>query len=302
LAISDTSISSADGVPVRLFVNRRLRSIKWPGVLGARIHAGTIRREAGGVGDTVIADLQRGFFAIADSSDRNPVFGRHVLQHLSAFMAGFTRYASGVIHTERAIEPLLRSITLESEPMLRSLPFHGTCTFTGLCLTMTDQGLGALLLHAGDTVLFKISLDGTMSLVTKKNFWFIGKSSAFFQIEFLRIEAGTRFLFATDGLHGLAPDSGEDVTVLAGEIVKQPSIEDVPDLIFGSCRIPESGADDIAVMSLDPALLLHGAVTAGPILLGGTTAYQERKRRVREKEMPDRYEPWDREESEHSIL
>jgi hypothetical protein len=275
--------------------------MKWEGVLGARIHAGTIRREAAGVGDTVTVDPEKGYFAITDSSDRNPVFGRRFAQHFSAFIAGFTRGASRVVHTHEEIPSLIGSIVIESEAMLRSLPFHGTCAFTALCFIMTDQGLGALLLHTGDTLLFMSSPERTMSLITKKNFWFVGKSSAFFQIEYVPVTPGTRFLFATDGFYGLLPFTATELIPMTERTLRESPIEDVPDAVFDLSRALPSGADDIALMSLDPAGL-DRAAGCGPALLGGTTAYQERKRRGREKEMSDRYEPWDREESEHAIL
>ena len=293
MVTSDTSISSANGEPVGPFVNRRLRSVKWPGLLGARISAGTIRREAG-VGDTVIADFQRGFFAIADSSDRNPVFGRQFLHHFSAFIAGLTRFGSSIIHANETIEPLLRSITLESRAMLRTLPFHGSCAFTGLCLTRTGQGLAAFLIHTGDTALFTMDADRAMSLLTKKNFWFVGKSTAFSHIEYMWIEPGMRFLFSTDGLLGLSPLSGMDLASTSKEILESRPIEDVPDAIFDAFGTRPSGADDSAVMSLDLARLDQVSVSQ-PIVLGGTSAEEERERRLRPKGTAKGYVPWDEE-------
>lgn len=280
MATSGISISSTETGEIKgPFINKRLRSVKWPDLLGARVHAGTIRRSAG-VGDVIMADLQKGFFAIADSSDRNPVFGRQFLEHFIAFIEDYTRFSSRVINSKETLPDMLKSIAYESEEILGSLPFHGTCAFTGLCLIRTDKGPHAFLLHTGDTALFMMSPGGDVSLITEKSFWLVGKSSSFYQVEILRIEQGARFLFATDGFYGLTPCSGVKLTSLIEEPLSKQTIEDIPDIIFDSCRIPPSGADDIAVMSLDLSRLFHITTDAEPIILGGTTAYQENKQRI----------------------
>jgi hypothetical protein len=274
---------------IPLLLNERRRSIKCLGVFGARVSAGTIRKESIGVGDTIMADPRNGFFGVADSSERNPAFGREFMNFFSAFISGFELLLSRLVDEEQSIRFLRECILVRSEILLGTLPFRGSCAFTGLSLVRTRQGLGAMLFHSGDTMLFRSDSGRGISLVTKSNFWFVGKSSRFFQTAFLKVEPGTRFLLATDGFHGLSPISGKETILLAEELFRTNSVENVPDALFDLCCLTRTGMDEVALLTLDPNRPLPDM---NSILLGGTTWASECERRGREEGMSDVYEPW----------
>ena len=62
-----------DTIDPGVLFNPRSRSVRWSGIAGARIRPGTISsRDQSGMGDCVLMDFRKGFFAVSDSSNRFP--------------------------------------------------------------------------------------------------------------------------------------------------------------------------------------------------------------------------------------
>jgi hypothetical protein len=229
----------------------RDRSVRLAGILGARLRAGAIGNGAAESGDAVLIDPERGFFAVGDSSDREPRTAGMFMRHFSGFLAGMSALSHGVL-TDDLIDALQREIVFRSRDMLRDFPFRGTTTFTGVLLFRTGCRTRGILLHAGDSVLFSHPPQKGLRRMTKNNFWLLGKTREFYQAEPFEVAPGERFLFATDGIRDMSPPDGRGLDAFLPELFRRCPVEDIPDALIDSCDVEKDGRDDLAVMSLAP--------------------------------------------------
>lgn len=259
-------------------VNWRNRAVKFAGIFGARLRAGNIGNGTAGVGDSILIDPARGFFAVGDSSDREPRAARMFMRHFSDLLAEFSVLTPDSVIADNLLDGLQKEVVSRSRGMLRDFPFQGTSTFTGLLLFRTDRRIRAVLFHTGDSVLFAYQQSYGIRRITENNFWLLGKVREFYQIHYFDVNPGERFLFATDGLQDLSPPDGKEFNEYLGDLFRRYPVEDIPDILIDCCDTKKDGKDDLAILSLAP----DGPVpNVCELLLGGVTGAQEAKRRLR---------------------
>ena len=165
-------------------LNERRRSVKCPGVFGARVSAATIRKEPTGIGDSIMADLRNGFFGVADSSDRNPAFGLAFMDLFSAFLSTVEFPSEELVYEEQSIEFLRKTVLVGSETLLGTLPIRGSCAFTGLRLVRTQQGLAAMVFHSGIRCFSRLVLPAKCVSLRRAIFGLWGSRRASFRRHF----------------------------------------------------------------------------------------------------------------------
>jgi hypothetical protein len=261
------------GDPV--LVNRHLRAIRIPGFLGARLQSGSsgISRSEG-VGDCLLLDFSRGFFAVADASERNPSSSHQFLQQFSDLLTGMPSFSTDRVFEQKEVDSLKRQLIAGSEKLLASLSFRDGCTFTGIFLLKTRGTVSGLLFHTGDSFLFSCDLKtGKAGQITKNNFWMVGRSRRFFQVEDLPIHRDIRILLATDGLNHSPLFRGDSREESISRLFRTARPEEIPDRLFDSDEPSSSQWDDTAIIALDPNSTLDFPVC---YLVGGTSRIEER--------------------------
>jgi hypothetical protein len=234
------------------WVNECSRAVKFAGLFGARLRAGNIGNGTAGVGDSILIDPARGFFAVGDSSDREPRAARMFMRHFAGWLAGFSVLSPDSAISDDLLDGLQREIVSRSREMLRLFPFQGTSTFTGLLLFRTERRIRAVLFHTGDSILFAYHLLNGVRRITENNFWLLGKVREFYQVDFFDVNPGDRFLFATDGLRDLSPPDGEEFDEYLAGLFRRHPVEEIPDILINHCDTRTGGKDDLAILSLAP--------------------------------------------------
>lgn len=149
-----------------------------------------------GPGDCVLLDFENRFFAIADSSVRNPVFSRNLLLQVHGAIEGVR---SGM-DARKGIDSLYNRIDERLDEILASYYGKGSCTLTGILGLETGAENRALLLHTGDSSLTMYdATTGSARAVSVSNFWLAGKTKKLFQLEVIDLPDGCWLLLATDG-------------------------------------------------------------------------------------------------------
>lgn len=238
----------------------------------------------GGVGDAILTYPGKGFYAIGDGSDRNPRAVRRVMERFVEMLDLLPGLRPEQIYKKEEAADIRESVLLAAAMMIRDLYPSDGCTFTGILLFQTeDSGRRGLLFHAGDSLLYRIDArSGETRRLTENNFWFLGRTDRFSQVEEIPLEGPSRLLLATDGLSALLPPGEANGTIL-GELCSRHPAEEVPDLLFDRYDRPGEGLDDAAVLCLDPAGQRGGG---HPIILGGTGAEEEQQRKRTFEECP----------------
>lgn len=264
-----------DGHQVQLLLNRSRRALRFPGFVGGRILGGygSSLLQAG-VGDCALFDFSSGLFAVADGSDRNPSASRHFMATFSKTLNQLLYYPAGTILSAREVSKIKEALSAESERLLCSMPFGTGCTFTGVLLLRTPEGINAILMHTGDSLLITCDLQASHACqITIDNFWLVGRSQRFFQIEIIPVSDSTRLLLATDGLNGIPFPAGTTREGFILSLFETCSPDELPDRILGDAGPPSAGRDDASVIAVNPSALVY---LPRHLILGGTGIYEER--------------------------
>ena len=276
-----------DTIDSGVLFNPRSRSVRWSGIAGARIRPGTISsRDQSGMGDCALMDLRRGFFAVSDSSNRFPTASRRFLRKLTTGLEELPSPDPGKIFSPGEFNRLSRSVIDMSEEVLQTIPYTESCTFTGVLVVRTEAGQKGVLFHTGDSRLYEVDRKTRISRnMTTNNFWMVGKSKRFHQVEEIEIAPETMFILATDGVIDLSSeDRVERHASLADFAIRYP-VEEIPDRLVEEIDLQQATTEDLVILALVPDQLRSSETT---ILRGGTEERAES--RYRKKCRQDLYE------------
>ncbi len=269
-----------EAVDPGVLFNPSSRSVRWSGIAGARIRAGTISsRDRAGMGDCVLMDLRKGFFAVSDSSNRFPTASRRFLRKLTHGLDALSSPAPDRPFGAEAFGRFARSVIDTAEGVLQTIPYTESCTFTGVLVAKTEAGRRGVLFHTGDSLLYQVNRESNASkILTTSNFWMVGKSKRFFQVDELEIEPETIFILATDGVSDLNSQDRVERHESLVDLVGRYPVEEIPDRLVEAIDMQQTATDDLVILALDPERLRLSETT---ILLGGTEEGEEKHYRNR---------------------
>jgi serine/threonine protein phosphatase PrpC len=226
-----------------------------------------------GIGDCAYIDFTCGFFAVADGSDRNTSASREFMRMFSRMLYDKLFLSSRKVYSAQDIIALKEKLIIEAEKLLVEFSFRDSCTFTGVLHVKTNRGIIAVIFHMGDSLLFSCNLRlRTVRQVTKSNFWMVGRSQHFSQVEEMPIDSDTCLLLATDGIRDISFQPWNSHEELMMEVFSQFSPEEVPGELVQMSKNSAQGYDDLALIAIDPYSLSD---SSGRFIIGGTSASEE---------------------------
>jgi len=224
-----------------------------------------------GVGDCVLLNFATGLFALSDSSDRAPGQSREFLRQFDRMVSTSSAIRIDQLVSAPEIRGIAENMRLGCERILQSIQGLASCTFTGVQIVRTHIGMHAFLFHTGDSCLYEYDRSKrTLSALTVKNFWMIGKTAKLYQTSEFSVRPETVFILATDGATGGTDERTQERKI--AEIARYSRVEDIPDKIMQEATPVEGFRDDAAVIALSTQGLKHANTR---IIMGGTTALQE---------------------------
>lgn len=252
-----------------MYVDSAQRIFKWRGIAGALVRPGSSSCKSSlSIGDSVLLNFQMGFFAISDSSDRDPGSSRRLLTQFDQMICDSPGISMEKRINSSDLQVVKDKLAHESDKILDSVMGLSSCTFTGLHLFNTDEGLRGLVLHTGDSDLYEYDLSSQEFYeLTEKNFWMVGKTRKLFQIDIIQILTPKILIMATDGVGlSLTMNKSELRTELA-EIVHCGDVENIPKQIMNKTRPIDGFEDDAAVIALATQSLDY---SNKKVIMGGT--------------------------------
>jgi hypothetical protein len=118
---------------VILHIERLKRTFKWPGVAGGHIETGDMdSRVSGQNGDRILLDFANHFFAISDSSDRNPESSEKCLLSFAGVMQNWQEAQLKKRIKTADLENLKLEFASLAEAVLSEIKGAAVCTFTGI--------------------------------------------------------------------------------------------------------------------------------------------------------------------------
>jgi hypothetical protein len=257
-----------------MLLNKNKRSLRLPGFLGAGLQGRSSGAEnCPGVGDCLLLDLSKGFFAVADASDRNPTASRDFMKMFSKMLSEIDALSADYVYEDEEVKSLQELIKGKSELLMQSLSFRDGCTFTGILILKTRKGLRGMMLHTGDSFLLACDLQsGNTQQLTADNFWMVGRSRHFFQMEKLHINNDTKLLLATDGFGNIPVPEGICREEYVLKLFRSLSVDEIPDSFLDRVDNFFTVWDDMAIIAIDPMAMTY---FHGCFILGGTSQAEE---------------------------
>jgi len=273
-----------------VLLNRKERSAKVPGVLGARLCSGTGKSPfLMGVGDCILLDFSKWFFAVGDSPEWNTSSSRVFMIKFDRMLADCLDNSSDCVYSQQEWADLKDVIVQHTHMLLESILFEVNCTFTGILIANTDLGREGIVFHTGDSLLYQCNnKTGKSSLVTQSNFWMIGKTKQLYQVDTMVIEESTRLLIATDGLSDIDVTDGVDRNEFIGNLFQENAVENIPCVLLDRGRLKQGYVDDVGIITINPNELYSDDKI---VVIGGTTSNVEQmfQERVANEYYQDNY-------------
>jgi hypothetical protein len=256
-----------EGRSPTVFLDVAKQCIKYPGIAGARLRKGTLSsRDHDRLGDSILMNFSKAFFAVSDSSARSPKASHEFLLRLNKVLDDNFSFHPEILCTSEKLDKIKNDLTRRAEVLFNLTPRGESCTLTGVHIVRTRTGTKGILFHIGDSFLFQlVPKTGEFKQITKNNVWMVGRSKRFFQVEVFEIKQGTVLILSTDGFSDLNflnhADRNEFVVKLAGEY----PVEDLPDKILENIGGRKTPVDDIGIIFLYPDQLISSELN---ILMG----------------------------------
>ncbi len=157
-----------------------------------------------------------------------------------------------------------RQLIIENtNKLIRDSTYLETTTFTCLFLTGQKDYLKGMMLHCGDSCLFKADLKKKYVVqISIPNFSFVGRAKKLNQVETANVDENTRFILCSDGLMVLLRNKNflnlEDLLL---DSLQNNSIDQVPDSLFYNYGKGIDIHDDITIIAVDPNKMKGDAST-----------------------------------------
>lgn len=223
------------------------------GVVSARIRKESMNMESGAklCGDSILINLGKKVFAIADSPDWNTSASAEFLKAFSKLLQSSLLKQHTV--TNGQVEDFIKNV----DKIINETHHASPTTFSCLIVIPFKDGLKGLIMHCGDSCIYMVNLkEKKVSLSTKTNFNFVGRTRKLSQVELIPIYSETRFLLCSDGIHALTRVN-KKLEHLIMNCFEKNEIDSVPDYLIGSHHIVDLFHDDVSVVALNPNQL-HG--------------------------------------------
>ncbi len=276
----------------KLYLNRLCRTIKSPGLLGARIQTGVGKEEGHATnGDCLLIDLHRNLFAVSDSPDRNPCSSRDFLVRWDQRMNEVEELNPARPISSGYFPELLKELKNSTEALMADTGYFDRTTFTALIIVPTETSLKGIVFHGGDSFIYRADLSNQeISRITDNNFWMVGRTGTISQVIEMDVTLDTRFIISSDGLNILTRGEREPLDQMLIKALNNHSIEEVPNILLEDFGQDLKFHDDYGVIAITP----HSLPNCGPRLVkGGSDFNHEKQRRdlIENRTIKDVYEP-----------
>lgn len=248
------------------------RSFKWKSIVGACVKPGSPSLNSySGLGDCLLLNFQTGFFAVSDSSDRNPCVSRRLLIQFDQMLVRTAFNSSQRLLSIGRLNSMKDEFAVESENILESAIGSSSCTITGIYLVDTDVGRAGVIFHTGDSGLYKFDfLSSRFHELTERNFWMVGRSRKLFQISVIEFGSPTSLIMATDGLPIFLAVRKSKMCSELTTIIKNEDISDIPEKFVDKLRPVNGFEDDAAAIAISMQKICR---VNKRIIMGGTNSH-----------------------------
>jgi serine/threonine protein phosphatase PrpC len=196
-------------------------------------------------GDAILIDPGRRLIAVADGPERNPAASSSFLTRFHDAVAASDPLAG----QDLPIEETLDALTTLTNDLMKTVDYHDSTTFSALIATGGPASPQAIILHAGDSLIFRVDgEDGRVAQVSRTSHVLVGRSPALYQTECLSLAQTDIVILGSDGLTDLARTHALGPGELLARLIAFRSPKALVDAIVEAAAAAHVRLDDISIV------------------------------------------------------
>ena len=142
--------------------------------------------------------------AVADGPERNPIASSSFLRKFDEALV-----ASGIRFSDGPVTDCFDAVVGLVNGLIKTIDYHDSTTFSALIPVTDKNGLCAIVLHTGDSLILRIDrTTGAVTQVSRTSHVLVGRAPALFQTEVIRLSPNDLMVLASDGITDLARTRG----------------------------------------------------------------------------------------------
>lgn len=218
---------------------------------------GRTRENGYACGDALLIEPDIGFFAVADSPDRNPTASAIFLKRLDRMLSQlFTDRCADPDAGKDEAGPSPEFLVDRVNHVIGTLDYNESTTFTGIMMGRAASG-SLLMMHSGDSLLFHIRREiKTIDKLSLTNHCFAGRTSRLYQHEVVPYFHDSLLLLVTDGIFDIFRQvENRDTGGVPAEIAQMMidmDISEFPAALLQKYDRDLDSSDDLALILVDP--------------------------------------------------
>ncbi|MCP4761528.1 MAG: SpoIIE family protein phosphatase [archaeon] len=242
---------------MKIYSNKKKQVVSSPGILGAVVRGYKSESEVHETlnGDSFLINIKRKIFAVADSPDWNHWKSKKFLQEFNEMVELIFSNHSNLFSRKNDFEASRKIFIDNTNKLIKGSKYLETTTFTCIFLIGQKDDLRCMMLHCGDSCLFKADIEKKyVHQISTPNFNFVGRAKKLSQVEMAEVDKNTRFILCSDGLMVLLRNKNfSSLEALLLDSLQKHSVEEVPESLIHFYGKDIDIHDDITIIALDPS-------------------------------------------------
>ena len=228
----------------------------WPGIFGARIQSNkpSDNEPFAENGDAYLINLGCNIFAVADSTEWDSNIAKQFLTKFNNNAEKLFALHKDFSNAEK-LELFLDELISSTNQLIEAVHYPLSTTFTCLIILPHQNFPKAIILHSGDSCLYKINTrENQISQISKTDLNLVGRAAKLSQTSLIEFDQNSQFIICSDGLQILTRLNGYSSLgqVLLESMNGHSNPEAVPDILLDEYGRDLMFNDDITIIVVNP--------------------------------------------------
>ncbi len=221
------------------------------GVFNVKLKPGKPKSENG---DSYLINLKRKIFAVADSTEWDPFVAISFLKEFN-FKAEeiFSSYPD-IVSMPDSTDFYKKLLVESTNEIIKQVTYPSSSTFTCIAFVPSDKIKIGLVLHSGDSCLFKADIKTCeIKQITDTNLNLIGRLNRLSQVKLTEYDENTRFIICTDGIYELSRTNGKmPLDKILSLNIKNTDFDNITNSLIGEKGKNIEFQDDTTLLVVNP--------------------------------------------------
>ena len=208
-------------------------------------------------GDSLLINLKRRIFAVADSTEWNANISKDLLERFNIQIEEIYQLFGNIEGDDDRLNAFCNLLIENTNKLIFEIRYPNSTTFSCLIILPGTNGKKGLILHCGDSLIFEIrQKKGHISQLTNTTLNLAGRVDKLTHVLMIDIKDDSKFVICSDGLTILTRMTGSySLPQILMEVFSQAGIDMIPNLLIDRLGKDLDFIDDTTIITIHPYLL-----------------------------------------------